>query len=238
MSATLVLLVLAVVWLAIGVVTAIVMGRRGHDPFVWLLLAIMLGPLALPLAVTADRHPGLLRPRRLLPGAPAGGRVDLLVGIDGSQHAAAALDAALDLLGPRLGRLTLAAVTDVDASVAHDQEEARLHQELRRQAERATTRLCAAGIQATAELLLRGRPAPALLEHAAAGRYALVAVGTRGAGLTHRLLGSVAESLAAGTTVPVLLASGRKRTTVWRYGAHLAPDRTRSRSVPVPPGGP
>jgi len=209
MSATSVLLGLGVVWLVIGVTTAVVMGRRGHDPFAWLLLGMILGPLALPPALAADRHPGLVRPRRLLAGTPGRGRVSLLVGIDGSPQAAAALDAALLLLGPRLGRLTLAAVTDQDASVAHDQEEARLGRELQHQADRASTQLRAAGVKATAELLLlRGRPAEALLEHAIAGGYGLLAVGTRGAGLSRRLLGSVAESLAAGTTVPVLLASG------------------------------
>jgi nucleotide-binding universal stress UspA family protein len=208
MTATLALLVVGVMWLLVGVVTGVVMGRRGHDPFAWLLVGGMLGPLALPLAVAAARHPDLARPRRLLAGVPAAGRVSVLVGIDGSAQAAAAMDAALDVLGPRIGRLTLVAVTDVDATVAHEREEARLRRELRRQAARAQARLAAAGVQATPEvLLLRGRPAHALLEQAAAGGYGLLAVGTRGAGLTPRLLGSVAQSLAVGTTVPVLLAS-------------------------------
>lgn len=213
MTATLALLILGVGWLVIGVATAVVMGRRGHDPFTWLLVGVLLGPLAVPPAVAASRHPGLTVPRRLLAGAPASGRVDVLVGIDGSVQAAAALDAALDVLGARLGRLTLGAVTDVDATVAHEQQEVRLRQELERQAVRAQARLAAEGVQVTPELLLlRGRPARALLEQAAAGGYGLLAVGTRGAGLTPRLLGSVAESLAAGTTVPVLLASDRHGT--------------------------
>jgi nucleotide-binding universal stress UspA family protein len=101
----------------------------------------------------------------------------------------------------------------VDATVAHAQQEARLRRELQRQAVRAQARLAAAGVGVTAELLLlRGRPAHALLEQATAGRYGLLAVGTRGAGLTPRLLGSVAESLAAGATVPVLLASHQPAT--------------------------
>jgi hypothetical protein len=155
MRASLALLVVGVVWLVIGVATAVVMGRRGHDPFAWLVLGIMLGPLALPLAVGTARHPGLTRPRRLLAGAPAGGQVDLLVGIDGSAQAAAAMDAALDALGARLGRLTLAAVTDVDATVAHQREEARLRQELQRQADRAQARLAVTGVGHQP-----GRPAP------------------------------------------------------------------------------
>jgi nucleotide-binding universal stress UspA family protein len=212
MTATPALLVIGVVWLLIGAVTGLVMGRLGHDLFAWLLVGVMLGPLALPLAVAAARHPALARPRRLLASVPGAGRVSVLVGIDGSTQAAAAMDAALDLLGPRIGRLTLVAVTDVDATVAHQREEVRLRRELRRQAARAQARLTAAGVQAAPEvLLLRGRPAQALLEQAAVGGYGLLAVGTRGAGLTPRLLGSVAQSLAAGTTVPVLLASEGSR---------------------------
>jgi nucleotide-binding universal stress UspA family protein len=142
-----------------------------------------------------------------------------LVGIDGSPQAAAALDAAVDLLGPQLGRLTLAAVTTRDATVARDQEEARLCRELRWQAGRIQPRLVAAGVQAAAELVvLRGQPADVLARHAAAGGYGLLAVGTRGAGLTHRLLGSVAEALAAGTSVPVLLA-GERATAHQEVGA-------------------
>jgi nucleotide-binding universal stress UspA family protein len=236
MTATLALLIVGVGWLVIGVATGVVMGRRGHDPFAWLLVGVLLGPLALPPAVAAARHPDLTRPRRLLAGAPADGRVGLLVGIDGSAQAAAALDAALDVLGARLGRLTLAAVTDVDATVAHDQEEARLRQELQRQADRAQARLTAAGVPATAELLLlRGRPAHALLEQAAAGGYGLLAVGTRGAGLTPRLLGSIAESLATGTTVPVLLASDGRSTPPPPGSVAIATTGSQVTGVPVQP---
>jgi nucleotide-binding universal stress UspA family protein len=135
--------------------------------------------------------------------------VDVLVGVDGSPQAAAALDAVVDLLGPRLGRLTLAAVATLDATVARQEEEARLRQELRRQAGRVQARLRAARVDAAAELvLLRGRPANTLTGHAVAGGYGLVVAGTRGAGLTRRPLGSVAASLAADTRVPVLLAGG------------------------------
>lgn len=209
MSATSVLLLLLAVWVAIGVVAGLVMGRRGHDPFGWLLLGAVLGPLVLPLAVASERHRGAAAPRRLAAGRQGEGRVDLLVGIDGSPEAAAALDAAVNLLGTRLGRLTLAAVADLDASVANQREEARLREELKGEASRIQARLDADGVPVAAELvLLQGRPADALMANALAGGYGLLAVGTRGAGVTHRLLGSVATSLAAGTPVPVLLAGG------------------------------
>jgi nucleotide-binding universal stress UspA family protein len=210
MLATSALLWVLVLWLAMGLGAGLVMGRRGHDPFGWLLLGAIGGPLVLPWALASERHPERAAPRRLVAGRRAGGRVDVLVGIDGSPQAAAALDSAVELLGSRLGRLSLAAVTDLDATVAHQQEEARLRDELQRQASRIQARLDAAGVPAAAELvLLAGPPAQALTAYALAGGYGLLAVGTRGAGLTHRLLGSVAGSLAASTRVPVLLAGGR-----------------------------
>jgi hypothetical protein len=55
----------------------------------------------------------------------------VLVGLDGSAEAAAALGAALDLLGPRLGRLTLVTVTDLDASDEHGRAMARARAELK-----------------------------------------------------------------------------------------------------------
>ncbi len=65
-------LLFAAGWVAIGVVAAMVMRRRGHDPFGWVILFVILGPLAVPLA-------GVRRgsvARRLPKGAP----VPLLVG--------------------------------------------------------------------------------------------------------------------------------------------------------------
>ena len=209
MSATSVLLLILAAWVAIGVVTGVVMGRRGHDPFGWLLLGVALGPLVLPVAMGAQRGQDTPAPRRVAPGRRAGGSVDLLVGIDGSPQAAAALDAAVDLVGSRLGRLTLAAVADLDATVARQEEEVRLREVLRGQASRIQPRLDAEGVPVAPELVvLYGRPAEALAAHALAGGFGLLAVGTRGAGVTRRLLGSVAGSLAAGTPVPVLLAGG------------------------------
>ena len=58
MAATTALLTLAATWIGIGVLLALLMGRHGHDPFAWWLLGTLLGPLALPLAVAAERRRG------------------------------------------------------------------------------------------------------------------------------------------------------------------------------------
>lgn len=79
-------------WVAIGLVLSVVIGSPGHDSAGWLVLGTLLGPLAVALAVDAERKKELLEPARLPGGpcAPAGpGPVDLLVGFNGSSESAA-----------------------------------------------------------------------------------------------------------------------------------------------------
>jgi hypothetical protein len=92
-SVTAALLTLAAIWVATGLLTGLAMGRHGHDPFAWWLLGSLLGPLVVPLAVAALRW-SQGSSRVLGEGAAARDRVDVLVGVDGSTHAAGALSAA------------------------------------------------------------------------------------------------------------------------------------------------
>ena len=84
------MLVFAVIaaWFALGVVAVVVMRRRGHDTFAWAFLFLILGPLALALVVSAERHP-VAEPEYPFHG----GHFDVLVAHDGSVDASAALDA-------------------------------------------------------------------------------------------------------------------------------------------------
>ena len=133
---------LAGIWIGIGIglLLALVMGRHGHDPFAWWLLGTLLGPLALPLALSAERRQAE-RAQQLHIGVPGRGPVDVLVGLDGLSQAGAALLTVLDLLGPQLGRLTLATVVDLDASVEHDRAMDQARAELRRRADQIRMRL-------------------------------------------------------------------------------------------------
>jgi nucleotide-binding universal stress UspA family protein len=220
MSATTALGALAVLWVGVGLLLALVMGRNGHDPFAWWLLGTLLGPLALPLAISAQRR---RRGRAWLvrSGRPGRGPVDVLVGLDGSAEATAALAAVLELLGPRLGRLTLATVVDLDASVEHDRALARARAELERQARLVQLRLSTGehgpddGRRVPRLVLLAGHPAEALPRLAAEGGYDLLVVGSRAAGLSKVLLGSTATTLAAHAKVPVLVAGGTS-SPAWR----------------------
>jgi nucleotide-binding universal stress UspA family protein len=142
--------------------------------------------------------------------------VDVLVGIDGSPESAAATTAAQELLGDRMGRLTLVAVTDLDDSYAGREERVRLQGELERQAEavRAWLRELDGPAQAKQTVvpelqLMAGRPATTLDTIAAEDGYDLLVVGARGTGMSSVLLGSAATSLAARASVPVLIVGGQ-----------------------------
>jgi len=194
----------AAVWVAIGVVLSIVMGRRGHNSFGWLVVGTLLGPMGALLALVARRQEEQLgsvsfaAPDR---GATRTGPVDVLVGSDGSPESAAAMDAAVELLGDRLGRLTVATVVPFGGV----KEPERLATEgLRRMAARSPGR--ASDLE-----LLHGHPSAALAQCAIEGGYELIAVGTRGKGLTKAILGSAASELARDSKIPVLLVGERSR---------------------------
>jgi hypothetical protein len=135
MSFTLFLLLLMVTFLCIGFVLAVVMGRLGHSAFAWGLLGLVLGPIALLLALLSVRNGRPSWSRLVAGGYPGSGPIDVLIGIDGSRDSAAAATTALDLLGDRVGRLALVAVAAIDDSVAGREEQARLQAELERQAQ-------------------------------------------------------------------------------------------------------
>ncbi len=191
-------LAVAAAWLVIGLVLSIVMGRRGHDGLGWLVLGALLGPFGIVLAIDAQRHDERLDPKPLAGPVPAtvgAGPVDVLVGYDGSLESAGVTHAVVDLLGDRLGRLTVVTVVPYGSLPA---QERLARERLAPLADRTPGRVPVLAI-------LHGHPSAALRESASEGGYDLIAVGTRGAGLTKGILGSAASELAADSKVPVLL---------------------------------
>ena len=215
-SSTVFLSLLLATFACIGLVLAAVMGRLGYSSFTWGILGLALGPVALLLALSTVRNGRPSWSWLLAGGQPGSGPVDVLVGIDGSAQSAAAATAALELLGDRVGRLTLVAVTAIDDSVAGREEQARLRDELERQAQALQPAHGRRGRSSPAEppvkpaLVLRsGQPAAVLDRMAVEDGYGLLVVGARGAGLSTVLLGSVATRLAAQANVPVLVVGER-----------------------------
>jgi nucleotide-binding universal stress UspA family protein len=205
MSATGALLVIMVAWLVIGVVAATVMGRRGHHSFTWGALGAALGPLVVPLAWQDLRREREASPITLAEGAQGRGGVDVVIGVDGSPDARAALDAVVDMLGQRLGRCTLASVIDFDTALSPESWSEREHSEetLHLEAQRIRERT---GREPT-QMLLPGRPADALRDYARDSACSLLVVGSRGRGASKLVLGSVASELARGAPVPVFVVT-------------------------------
>ncbi len=163
---------LLVGWVCSGVLAAYLLRRRGHEFGPAAVLGFVFGPLFIPLAVDAVRHrEGEVGPVHLSPGVPAGGPVDVLIGLDGGADSVALARTAVQLLGPRIGRLTLARAVDFESAGRHDwfdaKAEAALDLEL-------TSVLLPDHAPST--VLLPGDPRKALVAHAAADGYDLVVV--------------------------------------------------------------
>lgn len=193
-----------VAWVVIGLVTGLWMIRRGHDPR-WMAIAVMLGPVFVPVAVErVERRP------RLATSGPDGVPVPrsetldgprVLVGLDGSPESERALTTALGILGSRCGMLVLAEVvcyeaTEYDTHGALDSAMQRLAV--------AAARARDAGVPVRFEVLA-GPPGETLRRFAVEQGMDLLVVGRRGRGLSARLLGSVSADVVQHSSVPVLV---------------------------------
>lgn len=193
------LLLIAAGWFATGVAAVAILRHRGHDTFAWSVIFVFLGPLAIPLAVSADRH----RPSE--PDRSTGsGRLDVLVAHDGSEEAAAALDAALSLLGPQMTCVTLAAVVDIEAATTVR------GRDCQRQAQARLEALAPEVAKATGApvdtVVLFGEPTHAIQHFAATHGYKLIVGSSRVAGRPHHLVGRRVPRNAAGqSSVPILI---------------------------------
>lgn len=194
--------VVVLVWLAVGIAAAIVLGRRGHDPFQWGLLGAVLGPLVVPIALKATRAEHLVS-SLITTGVAGLGAVDVLVGLDGSPESQGAVGAVAELFKDRIGRLRLVHVLafDSDSSPSGREQHVEAEKLLAHQA---------ADVEASMGrrpdcVLLAGEPSQALRQHAIGEGFDIIVVGSRGRGASHALLGSVATRLAGLDGVPVLI---------------------------------
>lgn len=164
-------LALAAGWIAMGAGAVALMRRRGHDAFAWAVPFLFLGPLAVPIAVSSDRHRPSEPPRPLRPGG-----LDLLVSHDGSPDADAALEAALILVGPQMTSMTLAAVIDLEAtSTMRGRDTQRQAQE---RLDAIVSDLAPRTSAPVATVVLHGDPATALHRYAIDHGYELIVAGS------------------------------------------------------------
>lgn len=211
------MLIAAGVFLLIGIATAIGMGRRGHDPWMWGVLGALFGPLVIALLFVRRRGDERPAEKVLRRGAIATGdaTITVLVGVDGSPESMAATSAVVDLLADRTRSLTLATVLDLDAVDAiRAQPDGRnvFERDARAVLDEAAARV--SGVDAST-VILGGRPAHALVTYAQSHDVDLIAIGRRGTGLSEAVLGSVAERLVREPGV-LLLVAGRAVAAVPR----------------------
>jgi nucleotide-binding universal stress UspA family protein len=185
-------------WLAIGTAAVLILRRKGHDTFSWAILFLFLGPLAVPLAISAHRHQPQDATRQDHAGA-----FDVLIAHDGSPAADAALASAVELFGSQMTSLTLAAIVDIEAATTvsgHGTE----HDTQARLDRLAGELALPCGPIET--VILHGDPAHVLSRCAVEEGYELVVVpGCDGHRWRRILTGDVAHRLPATTPVPVLV---------------------------------
>lgn len=198
---TTVVVVLSVLWPLIGLVTGLLMARRGYDPL-WVLLALPLGPLFIPIALERiRRRPGVAEFGQTgEPPGRTGGGIRVLVGLDGSEQSGLALETVLALFGTHCGLIVLAEVVPFDAteSIRRDVIDA------------ASDRLAAvaAWVSIAGSVhteVLTGPPGPALRRFAEGQDMDVLVVGRRGKGRSGRMMGSVSADVVERSQIPVLV---------------------------------
>jgi nucleotide-binding universal stress UspA family protein len=107
------LAVVIAVWLVVGLLTGVAMGRRGHSWFGWTVIGCGLGPLVIPVALASVGRLGDTSATPVSPGEQGRGRLRVMVGVDavrpdgkgeGQQQAKVALAEAADVARGASGR--------------------------------------------------------------------------------------------------------------------------------------
>lgn len=197
---TSVLLYVVLIWVAVGLVLAFVMRRRGHDFAVWLVLGAVLGPLAVPLAIERVRFHRASERLWRSTGSPPHLGFDLLAAVDGSEEAVMALETALGLFGDRISSLTLVTVRDYDSQASYTGQE--VQTEARQLLDEVAQQL---SYEPVDKQVLFGHPAEAIAEFARTSGMELIVVGARGHGASESLFGSVTARLVGSSEVPVFV---------------------------------
>jgi nucleotide-binding universal stress UspA family protein len=196
-------LILIAVWLVSGATAVWYLARRGHRHPGWWVVGLLLGPFLWPAAVERVETEA-----QVVSSDPAFARTGLhvLAGVDGSETSRQAIVESADLLGSRLGALTLVAVVDYEAGTQDDRGTVA---EAENQIADLKHLLRERGVRASlGSEIVAGQPTQALLETADSLDVDLIVIGRKGSGASVRLLGSVASRLAENSTRTVLIGTG------------------------------
>lgn len=197
-------LIVLLLWLAAGLGGALFLARRGYRDRTWWFLGAMLGPLFVPIALERGRGQQQVVERTPAAGGTtdADGAPTVVVGVDGSAESDRSVRDTVRLFGEGDARVVLVMAVDPDIVEFHDDTER----------DRCRTLLTErAGwfpeARAPAVEIASGEPGRVLLDVAESEGADLVVVGRRGKGMSHSLLGSVAQYVTRHARTPVLLAA-------------------------------
>ncbi len=208
-----------VAWLAFNLIfaalSAYAASRWGRDPFGWLIVGAVLGPLGF-LLLLAMRRDDLRRSRPHLagPGSRTGVKPHprVLIAVDGSADSARAVGHVMDHFGATLDEVAVLSVLPIEVTngltAAEDSpRRRRLEEEVERHLGTACAQLRAAGISCK-PITLFGDPAGEIIAFAEEGHYELIAMGRRGRGpVSKLLLGSVSDRVVKAAACPVVVVS-------------------------------
>ncbi len=187
-------------WVAAGLLTAVILKRRGHEFRSAAAVGLVFGPLFIPLARQAMRRrrdDTATGPIAVSAGSARTGPVDVLVGLMGPAACVTSVIPILDTLGDRLGRLTLARVLNFESF--HDEEDRN----------RAALELSCAELfladYGPSTVLVPGHPRTALVAHAADAAYDLLIIVGRSP--RRRLSGPAPVPPAPSGRVPTLVVA-------------------------------
>ena len=209
----------AVVWLAFNLVfasiSAYAASRWGRDPFGWLIVGAVLGPLGF-LVLLGLHRDDLHRSRLQLvgPGSRSGVRPQTLVllAVDGSAVSTRVVEYVTDHFGAILGEVAVLSVLPIEVAPSstpiEDSPRGRhLEEEIERHLGSSCTQLRAAGISCR-PITLFGDPAKEIITFAEEGQYDLIVMGRRGRGAVGKvLLGSVSDGVVKAASCPVMVVS-------------------------------
>lgn len=195
------------IWLAIVLISMLIVAylarRWGHDPFGWLFLAAVMGPIAI-VALVGTRQKNQEAARSRSAGVSGGGPAPVVVACDGSDATARTARYASSSAG--MSRIVLLVVEGHEAEPRTPEESERQAQRIERITSPAQAELRKKGISAET-VVVYGNPGEEIVRYADAAGASAIVVGRRGAGLSRALLGSVSEHVVRNAKQPVLVVS-------------------------------
>lgn len=201
-----VLVTALVVWAAAGVIIAAILARYGHNFWLFALMGLGYGPFLVLVWLKGARgqQTQSVMIRAGSTGSSAGwpddGWLDVLVGLDGSDHSVCSTRHVLETLRPAIRRVRLTSALDHEIS---NQPDAFSTDERRSQyLKQAANTL---GYPDAEIVLLSGQPDKALLDHAEQDSFDLLVIAHRAEGIVTTLQGSTASRLVRRAEIPVLI---------------------------------